>query len=547
MSAPVYLDYAATTPVDPAVAQAMMRCLTADGPFANPSSSHAAGRAAAALIERARGQVAALLGAEREEIVFTSGATESNNLALLGVARANADRGRHIVTSRTEHKAVLDPCRQLEREGFRITYLNPETSGRIDPAAVAAALRRDTILVSIMHVNNETGVIADVAGIGAACRRQGIAFHTDAAQSAGRVELDLRDMPIDLLSLTAHKLYGPKGIGALYVNQAARALLKPQSFGGGQERGLRPGTLPTHQIAGFGLAAELAARNLRSDRERLAVLRDRLWSGIERAGGVLLNGAAAPRVPHILNVSFEEVEGESLVAALRSIAVSTGSACHSASGDVSYVLRALGRGTRLAESSLRFSLGRCTTTQEIDHAVGEVCRELERLRAVSPRRQEAGARPPGPRLDSAADTPMKTEGSPEQAPPTGNGSPGAGELERLFRELPGAGVIPDSAGTVLHGEAGGPAEEVWVRFHLLVDGDSVKDARFEARGCPHTLATAAWLSAALRGGRPEEVLRSGPRAWARILGVPVEKLGRLLVIEDALNASLRSWPPMGRC
>jgi cysteine desulfurase len=323
MTVPVYLDYAATTPVDPAVAQAMMRCLTADGTFANPSSSHAPGRAAALLIERARAQIAALIGAEAEEIVFTSGATESNNLAVLGLARANANRGRHIVTSRIEHKAVLDPCRRLEREGFRVTYVDPDACGRIAPERVAAALRPDTVLVSIMHVNNETGVIEDVAAIGAVCRRQGITFHTDAAQSAGRVELDVAILPIDLLSLTAHKIYGPKGVGALYVRKAARALLRPQSFGGGQERGLRPGTLPTHQIVGFGLAAELAARGLRADNERLAGLGDRLWNGISRAGGVLLNGGSAPRVPQILNVSFEEVEGESLVAALRSIAVST--------------------------------------------------------------------------------------------------------------------------------------------------------------------------------------------------------------------------------
>jgi cysteine desulfurase len=554
MRTPVYLDYAATTPVDPAVAQAMMRCLTTDGVFANPSSSHAPGRAAAALIERARAQVASLIGADPQEIVFTSGATESNNLAVLGVARANADRGRHIVTSRIEHKAVLDPCRRLEKEGFRITYLAPDHSGRVDAASVAAALRPDTVLVSIMHVNNEIGVIEDIATIGAVCRGEGVAFHSDAAQSAGRVELDLRLLPVDLLSLTAHKIYGPKGVGALYVRRSARTLLKPQSFGGGQEGGLRPGTLPTHQIVGFGTAAELAARNLRRDSERVAGLRDRLWRGMARAGGVLLNGEAAPRVPHILNVSFEDVEGESLVAALRSIAVSTGSACHSATGDPSYVLRALGRGTRLTESSLRFSLGRFTTAEEVDFATEEVLREVMRLRAVSPWPTERGLAAPA-EVDSIHDGPMKNPAEARTLPRTAPPAPElwgsheeacGGEVERLFRELPGAGVIPDDAGTVLHGEAGGPAEEVWVRFHLLVDGDSVKDARFEARGCPHTLATAAWLSRELPGRRRDEALVSGPQAWARVLGVPVEKLGRLLVIEDALNASLRSWP-LGAC
>jgi cysteine desulfurase len=560
VSTPVYLDYAATTPVDPAVALAMMQCLTAEGAFANPSSAHAPGRAAASLIAHARAQVASLIGAEVEEIVFTSGATESDNLAVLGVARANAHRGRHILTSRIEHRAVLDPCRRLETEGFRVSYLAPDAAGRVDAASVAAALRADTVLVSVMHVNNEIGVIQDIAAIGTLCRARGIPFHTDAAQSAGRLELNVRELPVDLLSLTAHKIYGPKGIGALYVRRGARTALKPQTFGGGQEGGLRPGTLPTHQIVGFGVAAELAARALRPEAERLAVLRDRLWSRLAAAGGVLLNGELAPRVPHILSVSVEHVEGESLIAALPSLAVSTGSACHSTTGEPSYVLRALGRGTRLAESSLRFSLGRFTTRDEVDFAAQEVRREIGRLRAASP-----GARA---KLDPASSAPIKHGfGSGEPAAPASAALQGApspvqaqlpskepGEpepargpdaarwVERLFRELPHAGVIPDGAGTVLRGEAGGPNEEVWVRFHLLVDGDSVKDARFEARGCPHTLATAAWLSGELRGRRRDEALRSGPQAWARVLGVPVEKLGRLLVIEDALNASLRSWP-----
>ncbi|HTX23211.1 MAG TPA: aminotransferase class V-fold PLP-dependent enzyme [Steroidobacteraceae bacterium] len=531
MTAPIYLDYAASTPVDPAVAQAMAHCLTAADAFANPSSAHELGRAAAALIERARAQVAALIGAEPQEIVFTSGATESDNLAVLGIARANAARGRHIVTSRIEHKAVLDPCRRLEREGFRVTYLTPEPSGLLDPGAVAAALSPDTVLVSIMHVNNEIGVIEDIAAIGAVCRTAGVAFHTDAAQSAGKVRIDLRALPIDFLSLTAHKMNGPKGVGALYVRRSARARLKPLSFGGGQEGGLRPGTLATHQIVGFGVAAELAARLLPAESGRVAGLRERLWKGLATGGGVLLNGEVAPRVPGILNVSFEDVEGESLVAALRTLAISTGSACNSATGDPSYVLRALGRSTRLAESSLRFSLGRFTTADQIDFAIREVHHELARLRAVSPRRYEG----PAGSLDSSVHALMNPRGGTESTaePET--------ELERLFRELPGAGVIPDAVGRVLHGEAGGPAEEVWVRFHLLVDGDSVKDARFEARGCPHTLATAAWLSRELRGRRREEALGCGPQGWARALGVPVEKLGRLLIIEDALNASLRSW------
>ncbi len=569
---PVYLDYAATTPVDPAVAQAMMQCLGEDGAFANPSSAHGPGRAAAARIERARAQVAALIGAEPQEIVLTSGATESSNLAVLGVARANADRGRHIVTSRIEHKAVLDPCKRLEREGFSVSYVAPEGSGCIDPAAIAAALRPDTVLVSIMHVNNEIGVIEDIEAIGAICRAAGIAFHTDAAQSAGRIAVDVRRLPVDLLSLTAHKIYGPKGVGALFLRRGARPLVQPQSFGGGQEGGLRPGTLPTHQIVGFGVAAELAAARRQADHARLEALRDRLWAGIEGVGGVHLNGAAAPRVPHILNVSFDDVEGESLIAALSALAVSTGSACSSASGDPSYVLRALGRNTRLAESSLRFSLGRLTSAGEIDYAVEEVRRQVARLRAISPG-AAAGAAPVAaavPRTDRIALRTGEATGPAEEIAPRaeeivppaesldsgggvliqkavrdtggGPGSPYGAEVERLFRELPGGGTLPDSAGTVLRGEAGGPAEEVWVRFHALVEGDIVKDARFEARGCPHTLAAAAWLASGLPGRRCGDALRSGPRAWARALSVPIEKLGRLLVVEDALRACLQSEP-----
>lgn len=528
MRVPVYLDHAATTPVDPAVARAMAECLTAEGAFANPSSTHAPGRAAAALVERARARVAALIGAQPQEVVFTSGATESNNLAVLGVAGAHPGRGGHIVTSRMEHKSVLDPCKRLEREGFEVTYLPPDDRGVIDPAAVAAALRPDTLLVSIMQVNNEIGVIQDVAAIGAICRARDVAFHADAAQSAGRIPVDVRGLGADFLSVTSHKIYGPKGIGALYVRQGSRALLRPLAFGGGQEGGLRPGTLPTHQIVGFGVAAEEAAVRLGAEDERVAALRDRLWAPLERLGGTCLNGSGAPRVPHILNVSFDGVDGESLVAALDSLAVSTGSACSSASGDPSYVLRALGRSTRLAEASLRFSLGRWTTAAEIDYAAAEVCRQVVRLRSVSP--GSALPRPAGAGAASA--------GSEASA---GAARWGA-DVDRLFRELPGGGPFPDDAGIVLHGEAGGPDGEVWVRFHLLMEGDTVKDARFEARGCPHTLATAAWLAAGMAGRRRGELPSGDPQQWARTLEVPIEKLGRLLVIEDAIRASLQNGP-----
>ena len=367
-SAPVYLDYAATTPVDPQVAQAMSGCLTLEGDFGNPSSTHAYGAAAAARIAAARAQVAALVGAQPEEIVFTSGATESNNLAILGCARANADRGRHIVSVRTEHKSVLDACRQLEKEGFSVSWLTPARSRPHRPRGPCRCAAPDTVLASIMYTNNETGILEDVATLGALCRERGVAFHSDCAQAAGKVPLELPALPLDFASFTAHKLYGPKGIGALYVRRGARALLQPLLHGGGQERALRPGTLATHQIVGFGAACELAAAELPAESARLLRLRERLWAGLEALGGTHLNGAAVPRVPGILNVSFEGVQGESLVAGLTGLAVSTGAACSSGSPDPSYVLRALGRDVQLAQSSLRFSLGRFTLEADVDFA-----------------------------------------------------------------------------------------------------------------------------------------------------------------------------------
>jgi cysteine desulfurase len=496
----VYLDYAATTPVDPRVAAAMSACLGVDGDFGNASSVHALGRAAAARIDEARMRVAGLIGAAAEEIVFTSGATESDNLAILGVARANADRGRHLVTSRTEHKAVLDPCKRLEKEGFRVTYLTPERSGLIPAGAVAAALRPDTQLVSIMGVNNETGVLQDLAAIGAVCRARGVAFHSDLAQAAGKVALDVAALPLDMASFTAHKLYGPKGIGALYVRRTARHLLQPLMFGGGQEAGLRPGTLATHQIVGFGAACELAARELVPEGARLTALRERLWCALAELPGTHLNGAAAPRVPGIINVSFEGVEGESLVAGLGELAVSTGAACNSASPEASYVLRALGRDAHLAASSLRFSLGRYTSEAELDLAAGAVRREVERLRALSPASGSASA----------------------AAHVAWVGGLAAGEA-------------------VVSGEAGGPQEDSWVRFHLLVAGDTVKDARFQALGCPHTLDVAGWLCGELRGRSRTALVPGTPADWARVRAVPVEKLGRLLVVEDALRAVEGLW------
>ena len=385
MSGPIYLDYAATTPVDPRVAEAMIECLGPHGAHGNPSSvNHAHGRRARALVEKARAQVAAAIGARPECIVWTSGATESNNLAVLGLARFHDQGRRHIVSSRTEHKAVIDPLKQLEREGFEVTWLKPDSDGIIEPGQVSEALRADTRLVSLMHVNNEIGVIQDIAAIGALCRERGIALHVDAAQSAGKLKLDVEAMQVDLMSLTAHKAYGPKGIGALYVRRKPPLGLQPLIHGGGQEMGLRSGTLATHQIVGMGLAFEIAESEREADVERIAALRERLWQGLEAAGEVELNGHPQRRVANLLNASFHGVEGESLQFALRELAVSAGSACSTASESASYVLRALGRSDQLAQSSLRFSLGRFTTESEIDAAVAAVKREVARLRALAP-------------------------------------------------------------------------------------------------------------------------------------------------------------------
>jgi cysteine desulfurase len=383
---PIYLDYAATTPVDPRVAEVMIECLRAHGPHGNPSSmNHEYGRQARAVVEKARVQVATTINARPDCIVWTSGATESDNLALFGAARFHAHRGKHIVSARTEHKAVLDVLKQLEQEGFQVTYLKPGADGIVHYEQVVEALRADTQLVSLMHVNNEIGVVQDVAAVGRECRERSVLFHVDAAQSAGKVPIDVQAMNIDLLSLTAHKTYGPKGIGALYVRRTPPLGLRPIIHGGGQELGLRSGTLATHQIAGMGTAFELANRERDSDVARIKLLRDRLWQGIAALGDVELNGHPEQRVCSVLNVSFHGIEGESLQFALSDLAVSTGSACASASETPSYVLRALGRSDQLAQSSLRFSLGRYTTEAEIDAAIAAVTREVSRLRELAPR------------------------------------------------------------------------------------------------------------------------------------------------------------------
>ncbi len=383
---PVYLDYAATTPVDPRVAEKMMQCLNMDGNFGNPASrSHVFGWRAEEAVEVAREQVAALVGADPREIVWTSGATESNNLAIKGAAHFYQGKGRHLVTSRIEHKAVLDTCRQLEREGFSVTYLDPEPGqGLIHPEQVAAALRPDTILVSLMHVNNEIGTLTDISAIGELTRARGILLHVDAAQSAGKTSIDLAQMPVDLMSFSGHKVYGPKGIGALYVRRKPRVRLEAQMHGGGHERGMRSGTLPTHQIVGMGEAFRLAAAEMAEESVRLLALRQRLWAGLSDLQQVFINGHAEQRIPGLLNVSFNYVEGESLIMALKDMAVSSGSACTSASLEPSYVLRALGLSDEMAHSSLRFSLGRYTTAEEIDGVVAQIHHAVDRLRALSP-------------------------------------------------------------------------------------------------------------------------------------------------------------------
>lgn len=385
MKLPIYLDYSASTPVDPRVAEKMMACLTPDGNFGNPASrSHLFGWKAEEAVETARRNVADLIGADPREIVWTSGATESDNLAIKGVAHFYHKKGKHIITSKIEHKAVLDATRQLEREGYEVTYLTPGSDGLITPQMVADALREDTILVSLMHINNEIGTITDIAAIGELTRKHGVLFHVDAAQSAGKIPLDMQEMKVDLVSLCAHKIYGPKGIGALYVRRKPRVRIEAQIHGGGHERGMRSGTLATHQIVGMGEAFRIAKEEMVAEKARLTALRDRFWSQIKDMEEVYVNGSFDDRYPGNLNVSFNFVEGESLLMSLKDLAVSSGSACTSASLEPSYVLRALGLNDEMAHSSIRFSFGRFTTEEQIDYAAAQVRTAVDKLRELSP-------------------------------------------------------------------------------------------------------------------------------------------------------------------
>ncbi|MBK6396130.1 MAG: IscS subfamily cysteine desulfurase [Betaproteobacteria bacterium] len=383
MKLPIYLDYSATTPVDPRVAQAMIPWLTEH--FGNPASrSHAYGWEAEEAVEKARAHVAALVNCDPREIVWTSGATESINLAIKGAAHFYKDKGKHLVTVRTEHKATLDTVRELEREGFEATYLDVDPDGLVPLAAFEAALRPDTIVVSVMLVNNEIGVVQDIAAMGEICRKRGIVFHVDAAQATGKMPIDLSTLKVDLMSFSAHKTYGPKGVGALFVRRKPRVRIEAQMHGGGHERGMRSGTLATHQIVGMGEAFRIAKEEMAAEGERIRMLRDRLWKGLSQIEEVYVNGDMDRRVPHNLNVSFNFVEGESLIMAIKDIAVSSGSACTSASLEPSYVLRALGRSDELAHSSIRFTVGRFTTPQEIDHTVDLLKRKVGKLRELSP-------------------------------------------------------------------------------------------------------------------------------------------------------------------
>jgi cysteine desulfurase len=383
MQLPIYLDYSATTPVDPRVVDAMIPWLR--NHFGNPASrSHAFGWEAEKAVESARANVASLVNCDPRELIWTSGATESINLAIKGVAHFYKDKGRHLLTVKTEHKATLDTMRELEREGFEVTYMDVEPDGLLDFARLEAALRPDTILVSVMFVNNEIGVIQDIPAMGELCRARGIVFHVDAAQATGKVVVDLAQLKVDLMSFSAHKTYGPKGVGALYVRRKPRVRLEAQMHGGGHERGLRSGTLPTHQIVGMGEAFRIARDEMATENDRIRMLRDRLWAGLSQIEQVYLNGDFERRVPHNLNVSFNFVEGESLIMAIKDVAVSSGSACTSASLEPSYVLRALGRSDELAHSSIRFTVGRFSTQEEIDYTVNLVTRQVARLREMSP-------------------------------------------------------------------------------------------------------------------------------------------------------------------
>lgn len=493
---PIFLDHASTTPCDPEVIEVMRACLASDTGIGNPSSStHYFGKAAADLIEQARGDIAALIGADSRELIFTSGATESDNLAILGIARGRGDHGRHLVTSRTEHKAVLDPCKYLQKRGWQITWLEPQANGLIDPEVLRHALRSDTQLVSIMHANNETGVVQDIAAIARACRAAGVLLHVDAAQSIGKLPLDVQSLGVDLLSLSAHKMYGPKGVGALYVSARARPWLEPLSYGGGHERGLRPGTLATHQIAGFAAAARLAAGRLHRDAEQGASLVSEFKRALADLEGVRFNDYREDhperRLPGLVSVTFERVEGESLLAAMPEIAVSSGAACDSASGEPSYVLRAQGVPVEWARSTLRVAFGRGNTTEQARFAATVIRRAVVQLRAR--------------------------------------------DADSVPESVLAAGV----AWAV--GEAGSHREGMRVRCYLALDAlGRIAAVGFRAFACPDLWRVLQTFERQWPGLRTETADLGAPAQWALQFQVPIEKLGRLIRVEDAWRAAKES-------
>lgn len=507
----IYLDHAATTPLDTTVLQAMLPWLQ-EG-FGNPASEHSQGLRARAAVEKARAQVAALIGALPEEIVWTSGATESNNLAIKGALEFRGLRNAHLLTSRIEHKAVLDTCRYLETQGARVTYLKPDSSGRITVEQVLGALTPETALVSLMWVNNEIGTINEVEKLAPLLRERGILFHVDAVQAAGKLPIDLAQTPIDLLSVSAHKIHGPKGVGALFVRKRPRARLSPQMHGGGHEQGMRSGTLPTHQIVGLGEAFRLAQLSMADDGQRIAGLRDELWRRLQVLPGVHLNGEAALRAPHILNVSFEGVEGESLRAMLGDIAVSSGSACSSATREPSFVLRALGRDDELAGSSLRFSLGRGTTAAEIGRTAERVIEVVHWLRELSPAS-------PGSAQDAA--------------PNGGNAFAYAEPVWQRFSEPQNAGELQGDG--VLSAEAGSPAAKSLLKLQLKMAQGVVSQAAFRAYGCPTAIAVGEWLAASLPGQKPAEWSRISASGIRQALEIPDDRAHCALMGEDVIRA-----------
>ena len=539
---PIYLDYGATTPVDPRVVDAMVPWLREH--FGNPASrSHAWGWEAEEAVEKSRAEVAALVGADPREIVWTSGATESNNLALKGAAHFYKTRGRHLVTVKTEHKAVLDTMRELERQGFEVTYLDVQEDGLLDLDRLKDALRPDTIVVSVMFVNNEIGVIQDIPAIGAMCRERGIVFHVDAAQATGKVTIDLATLPVDLMSLSAHKTYGPKGIGALYVRRKPRVRLEAQMHGGGHERGMRSGTLPTHQIVGMGTAFRLAREEMGTEIERIRMLQQRMLKGIEGIEQVFINGSMEHRVPHNVNASFNFVEGESLIMGIKGLAVSSGSACTSASLEPSYVLRALGRSDELAHSSLRMTIGRFSTVEEIDYATASIAdQRRQAARAVAAVGDVQGRHrhqhhPVGGALTDAA---ARIETREQQEQHHGLQRRKSSSTTRIPRNVGSFDKGDASVGT---GMVGAPACGDVMKLQIKVNPQTglIEDAKFKTYGCGSAIASSSLVTEWVKGKSLDEALTIRNTQIAEELALPPVKIHCSILAEDAIKAAVNDY------